>query len=204
MSNQNKLIIVGAGGHGKVIADTAIKNGYTNISFVDDHAVGESMGFPIIGAVPEIEMLKDDQTDFVIGIGNNQTRKAIAERYDVRWVTLIHPSAQIATSVTLGQGTVVMAGAVINACATIGDHCIINTGAVVEHDNVIENYVHISPKAALGGSVCIGEQTHVGIGATVINHMAICGGCTIGAGAVVVKSIEQSGTYIGVPAQRKI
>lgn len=198
----NRLIIVGAGGHGKVIADNALKNGYTSISFVDDNATGKCMGFPIIGVCDELKKLNDDNTDFVIGIGNNATRKMIAERYDVNWVTLIHPSAQMAVNVAIGKGTVIMAGAVINSCTTIGRHCIINTGAVVEHDNMIGDYVHISPSARLGGTVRIGESTHVGIGATVSNNVDVCDNCIVGAGAVVVNAIKNEGTYVGVPVRK--
>jgi sugar O-acyltransferase (sialic acid O-acetyltransferase NeuD family) len=198
----NRLVIIGAGGHGKVLADNALKNGYTDICFVDDRAEGKCMGFPIVGTSADIPSINDGKTDFVIGIGKNSVRKKIAQTYDVNWVSLIHPSAQIAVNVSVGKGTVVMAGAVINACATVEAHCIINTRAVIEHDNVIEDYVHISPNAALGGTVHIAEQTHIGIGATVINNIEICGNCIIGAGAVIVRNIEEAGTYVGVPARK--
>lgn len=199
----NRLIIVGAGGHGKVIADAALKNGYANICYIDDHATGDVMGFPIIGTSADIERLNDGSTDFIIGIGSNAVRKMIAEKYNVNWVSIVHPSAQIAFNTEIGNGTIIMANAVVNVCATVGDHCIINTGAIVEHDNVIENYAHISPNAALGGTVRIGSLTHVGIGATVKNNTEICSGCTIGAGAVVVKSIKEPGTYVGMPTRKK-
>lgn len=199
----NRLVIIGAGGHGKVIADNALKGGYTDIYFVDDNAMGDCMGFPIIGTSADVEKWNDGTTDFVIGIGNNATRKRIAEEHDVNWVTIVHPSAQIAFNVRIGQGTVVMANAVVNACAAVGEHCIINTSAVVEHDNVIGDYAHISPKAALGGNVHIGSLTHISISATVRNNTDICADCTVGAGAVVVKDITESGTYIGVPARKK-
>ncbi len=198
----NRLIIVGAGGHGKVIADNALKNGYTDISFVDDNAVGECMDFPIIGKCSDLEQLNDGNTDFVIGIGNNAIRRRVAEKYYINWVTMIHPSVQMAAKVFVGKGTVIMAGAVVNACANIGEHCIINTCAVIEHDNLIGDYAHISPGAMLGGTVCVGEQTHIGIGAAVSNNINICGNCIIGAGAVVVDDIVNSGTYVGVPARR--
>ena len=198
----NRLIIIGAGGHGKVVADIAAKNGYTDICFADDHAKGQCMGFPILGGTAHLEVWDDGATDFVIGIGNNAVREKIAQKYDINWVRLVHPAAQIGLQVTIGKGTVVMAGAIINACASVGEHCIINTGAVVEHDNVLGDYVHISPNAALGGTVRVGALTHIGIGAAVRNNIDICGGCTIGAGAVVVKNIQDSGVYIGVPARK--
>lgn len=197
----NRLIIIGAGGHAKVIADIAVKNGYTDICFVDDAKQGSFMGFPVVGKVCEAKNLDDSKTDFVIGIGNNKIRKKIAEEYDVNFVSLIHPSAQLGLGVKIGKGTVVMAQAVINSDATIGEHCILNTSCVVEHDNVIEDYVHISPKAALGGTVHIGKLSHVGIGAVVIHNADVCSDCKIGAGAAVVKNIEKSGTYVGVPAK---
>ena len=200
----NRLIIIGAGGHGKVIADNALKNGYKDICFIDDHAKGETMGFPIVGTSEDIELFNDGNTDFIIGIGNNDVRKTIAKTYKVNWVSIVHPSAQIAFNAEIGKGTVVMANAVINACATVGEHCIINTGAIIEHDNVIENYVHISPNAALGGTVRVGTTSHVGIGATVRNNIDICSDCTIGAGTVVLENIGNKGTYVGVPATKVV
>ena len=198
----NRLVIIGAGGHGKVIADMAMKLGYTEIVFVDDSAEGLCMGLPIVGTSAQLMSMNDGKSDFVIGIGNNAVRKRIAEQYSLPWVTLVHPSAQLGACVTLGRGTVVMAGAVINPCATVGEHVIVNTHAVIEHDNTIADYAHISPNAVLGGTVCVGEGTHVGIGATVKNNIDICENCIIAAGAVVVKHIVHSGTYIGVPAKK--
>jgi sugar O-acyltransferase (sialic acid O-acetyltransferase NeuD family) len=199
----NRLIIIGAGGHGKVIADAALKIGYTNICYIDDYAKGNVMSFPIISTSADIERLNDGSTDFIIGIGNNAVRKTIAETYNINWVSIVHPSAQIAFNVKIGKGTVVMANAVVNVCTTIGEHCIINTGAIVEHDNIIENYAHISPNVALGGTVRVGAGSHIGIGATVKNNTEICSDCTIGAGAVVVKNINEPGTYVGVPVRKR-
>jgi sugar O-acyltransferase (sialic acid O-acetyltransferase NeuD family) len=198
----NKLVIVGCGGHGKVIADIAIKNGYQDISFVDDNEKGECIGFPIIGTTEILNSLNDGKTDFVIAVGNNVIRKSISKQYSVNWVTLIHPSAQIGLNTVIGKGTVVMAGAVINACAFIGEHCIINTCAIVEHDNYLNDYVHISPNATLGGTVTVGETTHIGLGALIKNNIEICGGCTIGIGSVVINDIKEKGTYVGVPSRK--
>jgi sugar O-acyltransferase (sialic acid O-acetyltransferase NeuD family) len=189
---ENRLIIVGAGGHGRVIADSALKNGYTDICFVDDHTEGEVLGFPIIGTSKDLENLNDGRTDFVIGIGNNAIRKALAVSYPVNWVSLIHPSAQIAFHTVIGKGTVIMANAVVNACSTIGEHCIINTGAVVEHDNVIGDYVHVSASAVLGGTVKVGAFTVVGIGAVVKNNIEISSGCMVDPGTIVTMNLSAS------------
>ncbi|MBQ8301979.1 MAG: acetyltransferase [Clostridia bacterium] len=197
----NRLIIIGAGGHGKSIADNALKNRYTDIEFVDDHVSGECMGFPIVGSISDIKKLNDGKTDFVIGIGNNENRKMIAEAYDVNWVTLIHPSAQIAFNVSVGVGTVIMANVAVNACTKVGCHCIINTGAVVEHDNLIGDYAHISPGVKFSGTVTVGECTWVGTGTSVINNINICENVIVGAGSVVVKDITVKGIYFGVVNQ---
>ena len=198
----NRLVIVGAGGHGKVIADIALKNGYKDISFIDDNATGQCLEFPIVGTSDSLEALNDQKTDFVIAVGNNQIRKKIAESHEVNWVTMIHPSAQIAYGVEIEEGTVVMAGAIINPDAKVGKHCIINSSAVIEHDNQLGDFVHVSPNAALGGTVHVGSMTHIGIGATIKNNITIESEVVIGAGTVVVKNITESLTYIGVPARK--
>ena len=194
----NRLIIIGAGGHGKVVADIAAKIGYTDICFADDHAKGQCLGFPILGGTAHLEAWNDGATDFVIGIGNNAVRKKIAEEYDINWVRLVHPSAQIGLRASIGRGTVVMAGAVINACAGVGEHCIINTRAVVEHDNRIGNYVHLSPGVTLSGTVTVGECTWLGTGTSVINNVDICANVTVGVGSVVIRSIQKEGIYYGL------
>ncbi len=198
---KNKLIIIGAGGHGKVVADIAVKNGYSNICFIDDEAKGSLFGYPIIGTTEILKSFNDGKTDFIIAIGNNAVRERIAEKFEVNWITLVHPSAQISIGAEISAGTVVMAGAVVNADAKVGKHCIINSTAVVEHDNIIEDYVHISPGAKLGGTVQVGKCSHIGIGATVRNNIVICKNTVVGAGAVVVKNIEE-GTFVGVPARK--
>mgnify|MGYP001805769884 FL=1 len=197
----NTLVILGASGHGKVIADIGLKNEYENILFLDDNATGKCLGFPIVGTSEDLERLNDGRTDFVIAVGNNAIRRRIAESHDVNWVKLIHPSAQIALGVQISKGTVVMAGAIVNAEVTIGEHCIVNSGAIVEHDNVLGDFVHISPNAALGGTVHVGDNTHIGIGVVVKNNIDICSNCTIGAGTVVVENLFIEGTYVGTPAK---
>lgn len=197
----NRIIIIGAGGHGKVIADIALKNKYTEICFVDDKKKGECLGFPIIGVLDDLPALNDNKTDFVIAIGDNLIRKSVAEKYNLPWITLVHPSAQIASGIQMDEGIVVMAGAIINPGTVVKKHCIINSGAIIEHDNLIESYVHVSPNATLGGTVHVGSCTHIGLGAGIKNNIEICENCVIGVGAVVVNDLNKQGVYVGIPAK---
>lgn len=197
-----KLVIIGASGHGKVIADLALKSGYQILGFLDDDdSIKEICGFPVLGNTEKIYEYEEG-CEFVIAIGNNGIRQRIAEKYKVCWATLIHPTAVLGMNSHIGQGTVVMANAVINPCARIGKHCIINTGAVVEHDNELNDYVHVSPNAAIAGTVHIGKRTHIGVGTCVKNNLCIAEDVIIGAGAIVVKDITEAGVYTGVPARR--
>lgn len=194
----NRLIIVGASGHGKVIADIAVKVGYKEIVFLDDNAaIRKCAGFPVIGKTAQISELEGDK---IVAIGNPQIRQRIQSSVDV--VTLIHPDAVIGRNVEIGVGTVIMPGAVINSDAKIGRGCIINTCASVDHDCVLEDFVHIAVGAHVAGTCVIGKRTWIGAGATVSNNVTICGDCMVGAGSVVVRDIQESGTYVGCPAKR--
>ncbi len=203
---KDKLIIIGASGHGKVVADIAIKmNKWQSIAFLDDdESIKTSMGLEVIGNTDDAFTYKDG-ADFFVAIGNNATREKIQEKLinqGLNVVSLIHPSAVIGTDVEIGMGTAVMAGVVINSSGRIGKGCIINTSSSLDHDNAIENYVHISPGVRTAGSVRIGKGTWLGIGSVVSNNVSICSGCKVGAGAVVVKDITEPGTYVGVPVRR--
>lgn len=197
-----KVIIIGAGGHAKVIADIIIKSGDTLMGFLDDDLLlpDTILDHPNLGIISDAPKYKDS-CSFVIGIGNNEIRKRIVENYDLNWYTAIHPSAQIAMDTEIGRGSVVMACAVINTSAKIGQHCIVNTGAIVEHDNQIGDFVHISPNAVLCGTVTVGALSHIGASATVRNNLSICPDTQIGMGACVVNDITEKGIYVGVPAK---
>lgn len=199
------VVIIGASGHGKVVADIIVKSGDYVVGFLDDNLnlSNTFMEFPVLGSIAQYTQYQDKK--FVVAIGNAKIREKIVRKLkNVSWYTAIHPMAVISNMNTnIGEGTVIMANAVINPNASIGNHCIINTGAIVEHDNRLEDYVHISVGAKLAGTVSVGKATWIGIGATVSNNLNICGDCIIGAGTVVVKNIEKAGTYVGVPARRK-
>jgi len=202
----NKLIIVGASGHGKVIADIALKmDRWNSIAFLDDdESIKSSMGIEVIGKSTDALKYIEDY-DIFVGIGDNETRERIQKLLEDNGASipvLTHPDAVIGEQVELGSGTAVMAGAVINCCTKIGKGSIINTVASIDHDNLIEDFVHISPGVHIAGTVKIGKRTWIGIGSTVINNVNITSGCKIGAGTVVIKDITEPGTYVGVPARR--
>ncbi len=193
----NKLVIIGASGHGKVIADIALRVGYTDIVFLDDNnSITECAGFPVVGKATDAADLVGDK---IVAIGNAVVRERIQKSL-TNVVSLIHPSAIISRRVEIGIGTVVMGGAVINSDSKIGNGCIINTCSSVDHDCIVGDYAHISVGSHLAGTVQIGRRTWIGIGAVVRNNLSIYNDCMIGAGAVVVKNIAVPGTYIGVPA----
>ena len=199
---KKKLVIIGASGHGKVVADIALKNGYEISGFLDDNNLLKAIcGFPVLGRVFENYKYKENH-EFIISIGNIIIREKIAQEYDVSWATLIHPTAVIGMDVQIGAGTVIMANAVLNPCTNIGQHCIINTGAIIEHDNKIKDFVHISPNAALAGTVEVGARSHIGAGACVKNNTMISDNVVVGVGAAVVKDIKEAGVYVGVPVRR--
>lgn len=197
----SEVIVIGAGGHARVIADIIQQSGDVVLGFLDDNVKGAVMGLPVLGIIADA-LNYENKAVFVIGIGDNRTRKLIAEQYHLNWYTAIHPAAVIASDVLIKEGTVLMAGAIINTGTHIGKHCIVNTGAVVEHDNELADFVHISPHATLCGTVSVGEFTHIGAGATVINNLSVAHDSIAGAGSVVVNDIKEPGTYVGVPARK--
>jgi UDP-N-acetylbacillosamine N-acetyltransferase len=189
------IYIYGASGHGLVVADIAKVCGYDNIIFIDDD-VNDYQTFEDIKANTDIPIS--------FGIGENKIRKMLfdkAIKYGFTIVNLIHPSAVISSSVSLGNGIVIMPNVVINAKTVIGDGVILNTACIVEHENIIENFVHISPAVALAGNVKIGEFTHIGIGSSVIQGINIGKNNIIGGGSMIIKDTKNSSKMVGVPAR---
>lgn len=199
------VVIIGASGHARVIADIVRCSGDIVDGFLDDLAADQFPKQRVLGCVDDAKKISKESPDirFIIGIGINEIRERIANRLgELQYHTAIHPSAVIAGDVTIGAGSVVMANAVVNTGAVIGQHCIVNTAATIDHDCNVEDFVHISPGVHLSGTVGIGRASWLCIGAVVSNNVNICSGCTIGAGAVVVKDIKTAGTYVGVPARK--
>lgn len=207
-----EVIGIGAGGHAKVIIDILRLGGeYELIGMLDSEEKlwgTEVGGIPVIGGDELLSALYDQGVrDVFIGlgsVGNSRSRmllyyKALEHGFQV--VSAIHPQAVVSSSVSVGQGATIMAGAVINAFVTLGDNVIINTGTIVEHDCIIGNHVHVATGAKLGGEVVIGEGGHVGLGAHIRQGVRIGLHSIVGTGAVVVKDVPDNVVVAGVPAR---
>ncbi|MCE4955668.1 acetyltransferase [Macrococcoides caseolyticum] len=199
-----KIMLLGNGGHAKVIADIVSKlNDVELVGYLDGN---------IESKYTQDGLIYDNMDNisnyfnfkFLIAIGNNNVRKKIIEKYklnDSQFITVIDPTAVVASTAKVGIGSVVMPNAIINADAIIGQHVIINSGAIVEHDNVINDFVHISPGATLSGTVNVDEFTHIGSNATVIPNITIGKNDIIGAGSVVIRDLPDNIVAVGNPAR---
>jgi len=206
------FVVMGAGGHGKVVGDLLQRRGTSLAGYVDvDPAVvGESVG----GLDAEVVMLQEEFLDALAGglsaevdgvavaIGDSETRlELLGALPDGSAPPLVHPDATVAENARLGSGTVVFAGAVVNPGTRIGEGVIVNTGAVIEHDCDIGRGAHVSPQAAVCGEATVGERTWVGAGATVIHTVEVGSDAVVGAGAVVIGDVEKGVTVTGNPAE---
>ncbi len=198
-----KLLILGAGGHAKVVLTTALEAGWEVLALLDDNPTkwGERLlGIPVHGPLRAI--LGEKEVWGIIAIGDNHQRRRLAQELKgVRWATLIHPRAYVHPSVHIGEGTVVFAGAVIQPAARLGSHVIINTGAIIEHDVLVEDFAHLAPGVRLAGGVQVGEGCLVGIGAVALPGVKIGKRTIVGAGSVVTKDLPERSLAYGVPAQ---
>ncbi|HFC8488753.1 TPA: NeuD/PglB/VioB family sugar acetyltransferase [Neisseria meningitidis] len=205
-TGNRKLAVIGAGGHGKVVAELAAALGtYGEIVFLDDRAQSSINGFPVIGTTLLLEnSLSPEQYDVAVAVGNNRIRRQIAEKAATLGFSLpvlIHPNAYVSPSATVGQGSVVMAQAVVQAGSVLKDGVIVNTAATVDHDCLLDAFVHISPGAHLSGNTHIGEESWIGTGACSRQQIRIGSRATIGAGAVVVRDVSDGMTVAGNPAK---
>ena len=200
------LALLGASGHGKVVADAALAAGWQDVVFFDDAWPGVSLNghWPVVGNTAALLDRLQEFNGVLVSIGNcavrwqkQQTLRAV----DAHIVTVVHPHACVSSFARLGAGTVVMAGAVVNVDAVVGESSIINTGATVDHDAILANAVHISPGAHLSGNVVVGACSWIGVGAVVRQGSRIGAGVIVGAGAVVVTAVADGLTVVGNPAR---
>ena len=200
----NRIVMIGASGHGKVCAEIASLSGQFNeILFLDDDPMVKECGiYDVCGPSSDFIKYLDEDTSFFVSIGKCETRERIQttiERAGGNIGTLVHPQSVISKDIFIGVGTVIMAGVVINTGSVIGKGNIINTLSSVDHDCQIGDYCHVAVGAHICGTVKIGKTTWIGAGATVINNVTIENAVTVGAGATVIRDIKMSGTYVGIP-----
>lgn len=201
-----QLALLGASGHGKVVADTALAAGWRAVMFFDDAWPGVSANghWPVVGNTAALLERLNEFDGVLVAIGNCALRwqkQQSLQAASARLVTVVHPHACVSPFARLGAGTVVMGGAVVNVDAVVGEAGVINTGATVDHDCTLGHAVHISPGAHLSGNVTVGACSWVGVGSAVRQGIRIGAGVVVGAGAVVVKPVADGLTVIGVPAR---
>ena len=206
------LLILGAGGHSKVVAETAIASGVaSHIAFLDDRCVcfdscPPLMGWPVIGPL-SLALHADSRSQFdaaVVAIGNSATRLHWIQQLQIAGYSLpvlIHPTAWVSPSAHLGPASVVFAQAAVQAQVSIGTGAILNTGCSVDHDAKLADGVHLCPGSHLGGEVTVGARSWIGIGASVIHQVCIGSDVTVGAGAAVIRDLPSSVTAVGVPTR---
>lgn len=207
MARNGKLVIFGAGGHGRVIAEMAADAGWNVIGFVDDAPVDDSdCGFPVavLGSRQWLLDHKGDDLSACLGIGDNYVRKSLTSLLlseGIEIETVISPRAIVSPTARIGRGAVIMPGAIINSRASIGEGAIVNSGAILEHDTKLGDFAHLSPQAVVGGAAKIGELAHVGLGACVLPMVSIGRRSVLGAGAVATREIRDGVIAYGVPAR---
>ena len=205
-----RVVIVGAGGHGQVVADILRKNvdrsgDVVPTGFVDDDASltgREFLGIPVLGPVEALGAIAHDA--LVVAIGTNERRETICRSLMARGeslIAVIHPSAQIGHDVTVEPGAMICAGAIVNTGSRIGSAAIVNTGATVDHHTIVGSFAHVAPGVHMGGDVRVGEAALVGIGAVVLPGVSIGRRAVVGGGAVVTADVPDGVTVVGVPAK---
>lgn len=194
--------IIGAGGHAQVVIALAEAAGHRIAGIYDDHKQRGSsvLNHPVTGPLQDLP----DQRGIVavIAVGDNAARQRISKRWQhLEWLTLIHPTAWVASNVILGHGCVVMAGAVLQPSARLGNHVIVNTMASVDHESVLDDFVHVAPGSHLAGNVHLQKGVFSGVGSSYAPSVTVGCWSMIGAGATVIHSLPAGITAVGVPAK---
>lgn len=202
------LAIFGAGGHGRVVADSAEEAGWSDVVFFDDRypQVVSTLDWPIIGTLNDLLDKAPHFAGVAAGIGDGRARISILDRLTrshAAVVSIVHPRAWVSSRAELASGVMIAPGAIINAGARIGRGCIINTGATVDHDCTLGPGVHLAPGAHVSGTVQIGDLSWVGVGACIRQGIRIGSGVLVGAGAAVVTDLEDGIVAVGVPARSR-
>lgn len=201
-----ELILFGAGEHARVVAEAALAGGWTVAGVVDARAPAHSWPWPWLGTEADLPAIRQHlpRARFIIAFGNRAGRQSLAGRLAaLPWAVVVHPSAVVSPSASIGDGSMVGPLALVHAQASIGRHAIINSGVLVEHDSRIGDHAHLAPGAVLGGGAAVGVGCHVGLGARIRDHVAVGDGATVGMGAVVVAAVRSGATVMGCPARER-
>ncbi|QIK70026.1 acetyltransferase [Erysipelothrix sp. HDW6C] len=201
---KNSLTIIGAGGHGKVCLETALRmKKWDSFSFLDDRKdIRDVLGYPIIGDTSDFSKIEGD---VFVAIGDNAVRISILKSLiesEMNIISLIDPNAVVSQFASIAKGCVIVAGAIVNAAATLGMGTIVNTNAVVDHDCNLGDCVHVCPGATVCGANVIGDRVWVGTGAVIIQGQSICSDVVIGANSTIVAAIASPGVYVGTPVRK--
>lgn len=206
--NAKSAIIIGAGGHARVLLDSLLLQGRNVLGALDKVPPKDgSFEVPILGDDDAVSAYSTSEIELVNGIGSIGDTRLRAKLFGkfkklgYTFSSVVHPSAVLSKSCILSEGVQVMAGAVINTGTRIGVDSIINTGAIVDHECIIGSHVHIAPGCTLSGGVQVGDGAHIGTGATIIQGIKIGEHALIGAGAVVVKDVPAGAKVVGIPAR---
>jgi len=199
------FLVIGAGGHAKVVIDALIGSGCRVLACYDDNAelIGKEPlpGVPVIGNLRQIALDGIKGRRVIVAIGDNTVRRKIADRFDLPYGIAVASSAVLGTGVRVGEGSMILPSATVNVDTLIGRHAILNTSCSVDHDCRIGDFAHIAPGCHLGGNVTVGEGTLLGIGTNAIPGVRIGRWSVIGTSAVVTKDIPDNCTAVGVPAK---
>jgi sugar O-acyltransferase (sialic acid O-acetyltransferase NeuD family) len=196
--NHRRIILIGAGGHAKVVFDAIDDENGDVVAVIDPKAKSNEWPVPVFS---DYDQKIEEGAACLIGIGNNKTRKELNDRIRHSFAFVVHHTAVVSSKVIVGEGSMILHGAIIQTGSVIGKHVIVNTGAQIDHDGKIGDYVHIAPGAVLCGNVTVGEGSLIGAGAVVIPGKNIGQWATIGAGAVVTTDVPDYATVVGVPAK---
>ncbi len=207
---KNKILVIGGGGHAKVLIDCILSTREFEIVGIIDPKLSKNEvfgDFPVLGGDEVLENWKEDNVYCAIGVGmieatsNRKDLYQKTQEYGFICPTLQHDSALKARTVSLGKGVQIMAGAILQPDSKILENTIVNTGAILEHDCSIGSHSHIAPGALLGGNVTVGECSHIGLGARILPGIQIGNQATVGAGAVVTENVSDGITVVGIPAK---
>ncbi len=211
MKGAQAVILIGAGGHARVLLDALALNQVAVLGLTDADQGKHGLlleGSKVLGDDSVLERFAPQTTLLVNALGSTHTMHPREQAYErlrargYRFMTIVHPSAVVAKSAQLGEGVQLMAGAVVQPGVSLGENSIVNTGAQLDHDCVVGRHVHLGPGATLSGAVRVGDATHVGTGAVVLQGITIGARCLIAAGAVVTTDIADACRVAGVPARR--